>query len=167
MLHLVECMKRCRVDFGRTGRTRTLILVYFWNWKCCCLVSVYLFWCTFEFGCVIARLRLSQLHTRVLYICNHTPMATAHDSGLISISVEYTTHCYLDFGRTARTFICFGAHSNLDVLMLGCLRWLQFHTRVPLYIPMATAHDSGLICNYAAMATIHGSGLILIFVSAK
>ena len=68
MLHLIECMERCRVDFGRTGRTRTLILVYFWNGKCCCLVSVYLFWCTFEFGCVIARLRLSQLHTRVLHI---------------------------------------------------------------------------------------------------
>ena len=45
---------------------------------------------------------------------------TAHDdSGLILISVEYTTHCYVDFGRTARTFIFFGAHSNLDVLLLG------------------------------------------------
>ena len=46
-------------------------------------------------------------------------MPTVHDYGLIliSISVEYTTHFYVDFGRTARTFICFGAHSNLDVLL--------------------------------------------------
>ena len=54
-----------------------------------------------------------------IYKCNHTAMATAHDSGLILISVEYTTHCYVDFGQTARTFIYFGAHSNLDMLLLA------------------------------------------------
>ena len=49
-----------------------------------------------------------------IYVPNRTPMATAHDdSVLILISVENTTHCYVDFGQTARTFICFGAHSNL------------------------------------------------------
>ena len=52
-------------------------------------------------------------------IYNHTPMVTAHDFGWILISVEYTTHCYVDFGRTARTSICFGAHSNLHVLLLA------------------------------------------------
>ena len=46
-------------------------------------------------------------------------MATPYDSGLILISVEYTTHCYVDFERPARTFICFGAHLKLNVLLRG------------------------------------------------
>ena len=55
-----------------------------------------------------------------IYVCDHTPIATAHGSGWILIAVDYTTHSYVvDFGRTARTFICFGAHSNLNVLLLG------------------------------------------------
>ena len=55
-----------------------------------------------------------------IYVCDHTPIATAHGSGWILIAVDYTTHSYVvDFGRTARTFICFGAHSNLNVLLLA------------------------------------------------
>ena len=53
------------------------------------------------------------------YTCNHTPMATAHDCELILTSVEYTTHCYVDLGRTGRAFICFSAHLNLVMLLLG------------------------------------------------
>ena len=106
---------------------------------CCCL-----------FGyddCNCTPVWLLYIHT-----CNQTPMATAHEFGLKLILVEYTTHCYVDFGPTedSRTFICFNAHSNLDVLLLAWLRWSQLHTCV-LYIytynqtPMATAHDSGFI----------------------
>ena len=78
-------------------------------------------------------------------------MATAHDSGLILISVEYTTRCYVDFGRTERTFICFGAHSNLEVLLLGYDDYNYCtYTHSPCiytcnYTPMAMTHDSGLI----------------------
>ena len=52
-------------------------------------------------------------------VCDHTPIATAHGSGWILIAVDYTTYCYVDFGRTESTSICFGAHSNLHVLLLA------------------------------------------------
>ena len=83
-------------------------------------------------------------------ICNHTPMATAHDFGLILISVEYTTHCYVDFGQTARTFTCFGAHSNLHVLLLAD--------------DGAITHNPIYVCDHTPIATAHGSGWILIAV---
>ena len=93
----------------------------------------------------------------IAQIRNHTPMATTHDSGWILIAVEYTTHCYVDFGRTTQkggTFICFGAHSNLQVLLLG---YDDRNYTTVFYICIRT-------CNHAPMATAHGSGWILIAV---
>ena len=93
----------CYVDFGRAGRTLicfgahsnldVLLLGYYDDDRECTPV-----W--------------------NIYTCNHI-MATALDSGLILISVEYTAHCHVDFGRAARTFICFGAHSNSGVSLIG------------------------------------------------
>ena len=80
-------------------------------------------------------------------------MPTVHNSGLILISVKHMT---VDFGRTARTFICFGAHSNLGMLLLAnddCNFTLVCHIYIHVYA-----------CNHTAMATAHDSGLILISV---
>ena len=119
-------------------RVRLFVLVHIRIWVCCCLLTMIAIshWCA--------------IYIRV-YACNHTPMATVHDSGLIS--VEYTTRCYVDFGRTACTFICFGAHSNLDVLLLGY--------DVRNCTPMCHIY----ICNQTSMTTAHNSGLI--FISVK
>ena len=84
-------------------RVRLFAVVHIRIWICCCLFSFD------DRNCIPAC---------YMYTCNHTSMATAHISGLILISVEYTTHWYVDFGQTARTFIRFGAHLNLDVLLL-------------------------------------------------
>ena len=41
---------------------------------------------------------------------------------------------HVDFGRTARTFICFGAHSNVGVLLLGYNDRNYTCKRLPLYM---------------------------------
>ena len=83
----VEHTAHCHVDFGRAGRT----LIYLGAHA---NLDVSLLGYD-DRNCT----PVCNIHT-----CNHTPMTTAHGSGLILISVEYTTHyCYVDFGRLIST----------------------------------------------------------------
>ena len=98
----VEYTTHCYVDFGQSGRK------FIW------------FGAHSNLDVLLLGYDGSSAHKPMChYTYNHTPMATAHNSELILISVEYAIHCYVDFGRTVCTFICFGAYSNLDVLLLG------------------------------------------------
>ena len=101
---------------------RLFVLVHIRIWMCCCLVTMI----------AIAHYPFAMIHVTTLQL-----MATAHDSGLTLISAEYTTHCHADFGQTARTFICFGAHSNNAGLW-----WSQLHTARVLCICMQP-HSNG------------------------
>ena len=80
---------------------RQFVLVHIRICMCCCLVTMI-----------------------EIAICNHTPMATAYDSGLILISVEYMTHSYVDFGPTEviRTFICLSVHLQPFKCVVAWLR---------------------------------------------
>ena len=122
---------RLRIDIDFGGTLDTLMC---WLWATSSYVQ--LFRCTFEFGCIVACLATmiaiahSIAHPWAIYIytCNYIHFNGDGSRPRIDI----------DFGGKHDTLLCWlwtnstyvYLYSNLDVLLLVWLRWLQLHTRV-------------------------------------